>query len=990
MATMRKSKCLVAIVVIICSWQTAAIGSDIENQEPAVSRLWSLRPVLPSSAPGGNAAGVIDQHIRARLSKERLKMGKRASAERQVRRLSLLLTGLPPDYLAVRQFAEDSSEEHYAALVDRYLASPHFGERWARHWMDVVRFAETYGYEWNFLIRDAWRYRDYLIRAFNQDVPYNQFVREHLAGDLLPNPRKNISLGINESVIGTAFFRLGETGHDDCRIYRDIGLDVMDNQIDTLSKAFQALTVSCARCHDHKLDTISQADYYSLLGVMASSRQVMHTLDLPQKQAGLKQRMRDLKNEIRLELANIWLQEANIISVKQLDIVSMSPIGPTAGQPQREPAYQIEHPLFVWHSMSKLSDEQTWRHHWAELCHQYQAEQSRRKSFNERFTVFADFADINSVAELNGQTGRWSLTGNATDNGFASHGDFSVLHEGKDVFGALLPAGFYTHSISQKLNATLRSPLLPSDRNYVSYQVTGQNKTACRTILDNCQLPFFHTQFFETTEFSWIQTESANIAKHHAYLEWVTLFDNQAYPNLNTPGGEYRKALNNPRSYFGITKVLLHDTADKPLTELDAPLRVVQIRCESRQSLADRYRYLLKKAIHSWARDDASEADVAWINLFCRTQCLSRNVDASPQLNELITRYRSLESQLDQPSVIVGMADQGPGFDMPVYAGGDPDQPTSLAKRGYLSCLANIVDTPQSRGSGRALLAEYIATDRNPLTARVMANRIWHYLFGKGLVKSVDNFGELGDRPSHPKLLDYLARDFIDGGWSVKSLIRQTVLSDTFRQSSTVDEVAAQLDPENRLLHHYPSRRLEAEVIRDSILSVSGSLDPTLFGPSIDPYREKEIDSRRLYVGPLDGDGRRSLYLRVTRMGPSKLLTLFNLPDPGMTTGRRDTTNVPTQALGLLNHPFVHQQAQRHAQRWLAVQIGDFESRFRSLYAGLLGRMPTQREITLCHQLFEQLCAYNELTPQAAIGHSGVWKEFVHAMYNLKEFTYVL
>ena len=220
-----------------------------------------------------------------------------------MRRLSYVLTGLPPDCGRGRPLCCRSAPEAYVRLVDRMLASPRFGEHWARHWLDLVRFGETRGYEWNYEIIGAWRYRDYLIRAFNDDVPYNQLVREHIAGDLLEKPRINAEAGINESVIGTAFYRLGEAGHDDCIMFREIALDVIDNQIDTLTKTFQGLTVSCARCHDHKLDPIPTEDYYGLYSILNSSRVVTHTVDLPQVNAASNRRLKRLKQGIRDEIA---------------------------------------------------------------------------------------------------------------------------------------------------------------------------------------------------------------------------------------------------------------------------------------------------------------------------------------------------------------------------------------------------------------------------------------------------------------------------------------------------------------------------------------------------------------------------------------------------------------------------------------------------------------------------------------------------------------
>ena len=240
----------------------------------------------PEVKDAGWSAHPVDRFLLAGLERAGLTPAEPADRRTLIRRLSLVLTGLPPTAGGGRRVRRATSPPGaYEALVDRLLASPHFGERWARHWLDVVRFTETHGNEWNYEVHHAWRYRDYLIRAFNDDVPYDQFVREHIAGDLLPEPRWNRGERFNESVIGTAFYRFGEVNHDDCIGLRQIGYDLADNQIDTLTKAFQATTVACARCHDHKLDAVSTKDYYALLGILRSSRLVSHTIDAPEVNA---------------------------------------------------------------------------------------------------------------------------------------------------------------------------------------------------------------------------------------------------------------------------------------------------------------------------------------------------------------------------------------------------------------------------------------------------------------------------------------------------------------------------------------------------------------------------------------------------------------------------------------------------------------------------------------------------------------------------------
>ncbi len=278
---------------------------------------WAFQPVQKPNLPAVNDSSwsehPVDRFVLAALEKKGLHPSREADRQTLARRLSFVLTGLPPTPLEVDLFVRDQAPGAYERLVERLLSSPHFGEHWARHWMDVMRFGETFGNDWNYELHGAWHYRDYLIRAFNSDVPYDQLVREHLAGDLLEKPRLNHELGLNESLIGTASYRLGEQGHDDCIYFRAVRTDVVDNQIDVLGKAFLGLTVACARCHDHKLDPIPTADYYSLYGVLTSSRMVMRTADLPEVNNRFKQQLNELKPQIRSELAANWSREADSI-----------------------------------------------------------------------------------------------------------------------------------------------------------------------------------------------------------------------------------------------------------------------------------------------------------------------------------------------------------------------------------------------------------------------------------------------------------------------------------------------------------------------------------------------------------------------------------------------------------------------------------------------------------------------------------------------------
>jgi len=271
----------------------------------------------------------------------------------------------------------------------------------------------------------------------------------------------------------------------------------------------------------------------------------------------------------------------------------------------------------------------------------------------------------------------------------------------------------------------------------------------------------------------------------------------------------------------------------------------------------------------------------------------------------------------------------------------------------------------------------------------VMVNRIWHHMFGAGLVRTPDDFGRLGDRPSHPELLDFLAARFVDDGWSIKSLIRQIVTSRTFRQAGVSSSSGRETDPDNRLLHHFPVRRLEAEAIRDTILAVSGRLDRTQFGPSIQPFRAEPKEHRKLYAGPLDGHGRRSLYLKFTRMEGPRFLELFDLPDQTATRGRRDRTNVPAQALALLNDPFVIDQSRVWGEKLAARSDESVGSRIDHIFLQSLSRLPSTHERDRMFRFVDQLAALHGVTAADIPARQEIWWDVAHAVFNMKELVYV-
>lgn len=983
------------------------------------SNWWSLVPVKKPEIPSVKSQNwselPIDQFILAKLEEKNLVPGNETDPRTLARRLSLVLTGLPPSREQTAELVRltEANGQRIPAdgiehLVEELLKSPRFGERWGRHWMDIVRFSETHGNEWNYEVHHAWRYRDYLIRAFNEDVPYDQFVREHLAGDLLEKPRWNREEQFNESVIGTAFYRFGEANHDDCIGLPQIGYDLADNQIDTLSKAFQGMTIACARCHDHKLDAVSTRDYYGLLGILRSSRQVSHTIDAPEVNSSEIQRLGELKNEIRRELKNAWERDA--LMVRQYLLASRAVYAGIPGAKELSRGLDSARLVRCVELLrgNKLANEDVLRV-WQELVAATLAEPNsvKEKWGGIREVAWKDFLSREEsnrsrlVAVMDFQTGTpegWQIGGQGLRGGVSEAGAVTVGIEGGEVISSVLPRGHFTHGVSAKLNGTIRSPVLTLEHKYLSFLVSGERSSALRLVSNNCQLNYKNYRALISRDLEWITFEMpAETESLRVYAELMTMFDNPKFPDqLSALGGDkanykmpWEKAAENPRSWFGVLKVVGHATAEPPKLELSHLREILgEGRIEEHADLADRFGSRIGAAVHRWGTENFTDDDAVWLDQFLRIGLLSNGVDQSERMKTLVNEYRHVEGTLSLPRIVPGLADCGPGFEQALLIRGDCTRPGESVSRHYAEVLSG-GESFQPKGSGRRQLAELIASPNNPLTARVMVNRIWHHLFGTGLVKTVDDFGHVGELPSHPELLDFLAGRFVEEGWSIKRLIREIVLTRTFQLENRPGERAREVDPHNRLLQHYPARRMEAEAIRDAILATSGRLDSTPFGMSVQPWREKENADRRLFPGPLDGGGRRSIYIKNNLMEGPKFLGTFNFPGGKVTQGKRDSSNVPAQALTLLNDPFVLQQAEVWGNRLASSEMADSGDKITGMFETALNRPPSDLERVRFEQGLRQLAELHQV-PVEEMSHSPVlWKETAHAMFNLSEFLYI-
>ncbi|WP_422350261.1 PSD1 and planctomycete cytochrome C domain-containing protein [Flagellimonas sp.] len=826
----------------------------------------------------------IDQFIDEAIEQKGLQKAPIANKYTLIRRVAYILTGLPPAPEDVEAFVMDSSEQAYEKMVDRYLNAPAYGERWARHWMDLVRYAETKGHEFDYPITGAWKYRDYLIRAFNNDLPYDQFLKEHLAGDLLEEQRYDSESGLLESQIATAFYAMGEGTHSPVDIKQDEA-NRIDNMIDVTTKTFQGLTVSCAKCHDHKFDPITAADYYALYGVMESTR--FTPLDADQTLA----------------------KEITAKEVLGIEAYVQKTVADKITEKYSEIAFNKEKILLE----------------------------------TPNYKAIGDFRGT----DLDG----WNTTGLA----FGSRTTLGnpIIHPTTGKLMALDEGKASSKIFGSGKMGTLRSPDFILDTDFIGVRARGKQSTI-RIIVDNFQLiqwPIYGGLTHEVNNSKW-ENYTFNVEPwkgHKAYIEILP--------------GEYQQHNYKlpPEAYIEAQYAIAFNG--------DWPSKVASNQTKSATAFSEkqvnRYNAMLKKG---------------QMNL------------SFPELITALDSTKNLSKTIENSTFIYGVSD-GSATDSPVFIRGRYQEPSEEnVPRRFLSALPHGNEPFQSKGSGRLELAEAMLQADNPLTARVMVNRIWHHLFGKGIVETVDNFGLQGKLPTHPELLDHLAITFQKEDWSIKKMIRYIVTSEAFKRSTITEDEMSDKDPNNLYLASFPIRRLESEAIRDGILAVSQSLDSTLFGPPIPTYLTEFMGGRGRpeESGPLDGAGRRSIYQEVRRNFLEPMMTTFDRPIPFTTFGRRDVTNVPAQSLILMNDPFVIQQSEILAQNVLAQTDLSFDQKVAWIYMRTFSRKPTEKEVDNASQFMDKITAMKKSELDKTDLDLEVWKEYCHSIFNLKEFIYLI
>ena len=899
---------------------------------------WSFQPLAagtpPTIADNDWSQHPIDLHILAGLREKGLAPAADAAAGPLVRRLFFTVIGLPPTADEAAHWTAGVSEPGgVEALIDHLLASPHFGEQWARHWMDWIRYADTHGSEADPEIGGTWHYRNYLIRALNADVPFDQLLREHVAGDLLPNPRLDPGGTINESAIGPAHFRMVFHGFGPTDAL-DEKVRFTDDQINAFSKAFLGLTVSCARCHDHKFDPISQADYYALFGILSSCRPGRTEFTAADVLARHREELLALKPEIRRQLAAQWLAAVPALAARM----------EAADAPWRtaEDAARLLHPVYAAEKARTSADLPTARSEAEIIAAQLEAWSASRaeRSAPPRAATLAawDLSDPADVATWfqHGTGLATAAAGSLTDRGAA--GDFTVAPSGPQAVAGIWPASIKSLTLSTKHGGRFTSPTVRLDKEYeLRVLAAGADGATLRPVI----------QYYPR------QGEVYPIKKLSRDWQWHT-FDltywkgDDIHVELATARDMPLPIGTNERSWFAVRKAVLVEkepavdkgptatpsaktemTKSTPVPDETLDAILDETLASKPQSFADWrtcYVRAIERAVRGWSDGTASDAQALLLDACLADGLLENKLDQLATGRPLIEEYRRLEAEIVPAERVPGMAETV-GGDQPLLPRGDHKKPGEPVPRGFLS----VIDaTPyEAADSGRLKLADDLLRPDNPLTRRVIVNRVWHHLFGRGLAATPDNLGHLGPTPSHPALLDHLARSLESNGWSLKTLIRSVLTSRAWRLDSQASEQARAVDPENALLSHAFVRRLEAESVRDNLLVVSNTLDRNLFG----------------VMHPGDS-GRRSVYVRVARNAMDPLLRAFDFPEPASSVGRRDVTNVPAQTLYLLNDGRVTDLARAWARGILAdTSLATDDERLQRMFVAALGRPASPEEL---------------------------------------------
>jgi cytochrome c553 len=803
-------------------------GTEKGKYSKEQEAFWSFQPVKAQTPPAVKsnawAKTPVDRFILAKLEKEGLEPAEPADKLALLRRATFDLTGLPPTEKEIADFLSDDSPQGFDKVFERLLASARYGERWGRHWLDVARYGDSTGGDEDYKNPHAWRYRDYVIQAFNRNLPYDQFLMEQLAGDMLPSEKPG---EVNvDGIVATGFLALGPkmlSEQDKPKVFYDI----VDEQIDVTSRAVMGLTIACARCHDHKFDPIPTKDYYSLASIFASTKQLS-----------------------KLEGITSQLYFAPLVPKE---------VAESYEQYQKKIAAKKE-------AIDEIVDAETKRY----------AARFRPRLADYMIAARGVYAGGRSADEL------------ARENGL----DLAVLEKWVKY-------------------------LKPSDE--VRPNLLRWHAVTESTVHDVARE--YQAQF-----------EASAQEREEALAKWKE--------QVATALKEKAPPPEKPKFQAGKNRFYSEVALDK------GPLSPPEKDAEQAYSKESKERLVS-------LREEMEE--------------LKKGSPPEPPMACAVA-----EGQVVQQHVLIRGNTKSLGPEVP---------------KGFPRVLAGDQQPAITQGSGRLQLARWLADPSHPLTARVMVNRIWQWHFGEGLVRTPSNFGLMGERPTHPDLLDYLAGQFVKSGWSIKAMHRLIMSSNTYQMSSQVSQKKMAVDPSNRFWSHFNSRRLDVEELRDALLTLDGSLDLKMGGTlqSGSGYEPENDAVLRVSLDP-DTSRRRTVYLPLRRSNLPPLLTLFDFGDASATSETRISTNVAPQALFMMNSKFVAERSKSFAKFLLADVNSSDERRIERSYLLILSRKPAPREMEAALAYIRSLEQRDNLGAEAAVK---AWQSYCRILMASNEFIFV-
>jgi hypothetical protein len=978
--------------------QGPATGSFAITDEQRA--FWSFQPVRTVVPPPVRDAAwsknEIDRFILAALEAQGLGPSRPAGKRTLIRRATFDLIGLPPTPEEVDAFLRDETPDAFARVVDRLLASPRYGERWGRHWLDVVRYADSLDSRGSGApgdILDAWRYRDWVVNALNRDTPYDKFVRDQVAGDVLPptSPEEGAG-GFNRAgTIATTMLAIGNWGNGDADKEK-ILTDIADDNVDVVSRAFMGLTIACARCHDHKFDPIPTRDYYGLAGIFFSTHIlpkltpkgagetiIRVPLVSPQEMASRKQhelRLAELEKAVKSVADRYYTEFAT--ERRQDTARYLLALCEYQARPPDQAAVSLDD----FARRSGLLPFALRR--WSEFLGAGECRLLDRP--------LRDVGGMAGVAAWTGEGGMASATANSNASAvsiltyrlppksIAVHpgpASGAVIRWKSPVAGAVRITGRIADADAaagdgvawyiDHRTATGGRELASGDLPNGGAQALTQGKSGDALAFvevepgDSLQLVVMPKAEFtcDTTTVDIVITAWAGSASWDLTRDVGSDFL-AANPHADRLG-------NKDAWSFGDTGTTARPAAfaagaDSPLSRWTRAVSSNAPRPDLEQAAREFADSFTFDDVRSpfYIRSAADEAALAPVARAAIAAARSE-LDAARKATPPAVEYANAAQEGGVPE-----SPHAGTHDVPIHVRGRYDRLAEMVPRHFPIILGGGPDQLITQGSGRAQLASWLTRPEHPLTARVIVNRVWQFHFGEGIVRTPSNFGKLGDRPSHPELLDHLARLFVADGWSLKALHRRIMLSSTYQQSSESSAEALRLDADNRLLSRMNRRRLEAEAIRDNLLAVAGTIDLTMSGPADRDFKLP----------------RRGLYAITVRSDRTTFGSLFDQADSTAPVDRRVVTTVAPQSLFLLNNPFVLDQTRALAGRLLREANESDTARIRRAYSLLYSRPPTEAEERIGRDAV------------AAARHAGdsveaAWLAYSHVLVCSNEFLYV-